>query len=88
MDNNTFGPDDLACLGVMCPAHGKCQRYAAVEQTPQPVARIGTCVQGNSRPLFMLRAGVTMEQIVIAGITRSIDDLAKAAREMHMGIAT
>lgn len=42
-----------ACYGVLCPQHGQCGRYAAVEAT-SPDQTIATCDDGRAeRPLFI-----------------------------------
>lgn len=55
MENNAVDPNEIGCLGVCCPVHAGCQRYAAVEATPAPERRIGTCLKGGARPLFLVQ---------------------------------
>ena len=45
------------CYGVMCPQHGKCARYAAVDGALGTPHTIGTCDTQSTgvRPLFVLR---------------------------------
>jgi hypothetical protein len=44
-----------ACFGVMCPLHGDCRRYAAVESTQADPSTIGTCeTSSGALPLFLL----------------------------------
>jgi hypothetical protein len=40
-----------ACLGVCCPLHSSCTRYAAVEGTPPTT--IATCEEQGAWPLYV-----------------------------------
>lgn len=41
------------CFGLLCPAHGKCIHYAAVEGSDPEGARQNSCGTGNERPMFV-----------------------------------
>lgn len=50
----TAVPD--VCMGVMCPSHGRCQRYENVNGSDPEGVRIATCIKSGEFPLFMARA--------------------------------
>lgn len=44
---------DPICFGVMCPQHGECERYQAINGDSLDTQRIGTCKTKNEWPLFL-----------------------------------
>lgn len=42
-----------ACFGVVCPRHGQCARYAAVNQSAVDPLTLVTCREGERFPLFI-----------------------------------
>jgi hypothetical protein len=51
MQVHPITPESPACLGVCCPLHPSCARYAAAEGAPPTT--IATCEREGARPLFV-----------------------------------
>lgn len=41
------------CMGLLCPKHGDCVRYEAVNGSDPEGARMNSCGTGNDRPAFI-----------------------------------
>lgn len=55
-----IAPPRPACFGVMCPLHGECARYLAVNGTQADAKTIGTCHTPIGYPQFQQVAPLTV----------------------------
>lgn len=53
IDTTSNTPQEPACFGIVCPLHGRCARYEAVNLSQADPHTLGTCRTGQSYPLFL-----------------------------------
>ena len=63
-----------ACLGIACPLHARCARYAAVHGSEADPNTMGTCLSGTAYPEF-----VELAQHAATSAPQQLGDLAAQA---------